>query len=204
MKNPTRPRTSYQWFYMSKYHDVALDNPKLKNKRIIKKVAKMWRELSNDEKLPYIEMYKQDIVRYEMETDFISNGGGINDLNEINDVKYKYIKEKNLKKYENKCRDIWIFISNILLVLIFVFFMRELFKYKTYAFKTPNVRIPIPFYNLNINKKVCSLYDYDYDYNYNNLNSFNKSILEDKYHNFRNIEFYTYDVPSYEFSIYIP
>jgi len=76
---PKKAKTAYLYFTMAKRAEVQADNPKLKFGPIAKKLGEMWRELSEEEKAPYLAQAAGDKKRYESEKTKFDAGGDDNE-----------------------------------------------------------------------------------------------------------------------------
>ena len=66
-KRPKRPKTSYLYFCDEQRPIVKSQHPEFKVGEIMKELGKMWKELSQDGKTKYNELYEKDKARYEEE-----------------------------------------------------------------------------------------------------------------------------------------
>ena len=64
---PKRPKTSYLYFCEEKRPLVKNQHPEFKVGEIMKELGKMWKELPEDDKAKYNDLYQQDKARYEEE-----------------------------------------------------------------------------------------------------------------------------------------
>jgi hypothetical protein len=62
---PKKNKSSYLFFVTEKRAQVVSDFPELKGKDIVSKLAELWRELSDDEKKPFVDLAAKDKIRYE-------------------------------------------------------------------------------------------------------------------------------------------
>jgi len=69
-KNPDKPKkplTAYMFFCNTKRSDVMGENPGMSIGDVSKILGKMWKELSDEDKQPYVEMNTKDKERHEAE-----------------------------------------------------------------------------------------------------------------------------------------
>lgn len=67
-KNAPKKAISAYFFYIQERREqLKKENPKLDNKEIIVKMGAEWRELSDEQKKPYIDKAEADKKRYEEE-----------------------------------------------------------------------------------------------------------------------------------------
>lgn len=63
-KNPNRPLTAYILFFKSIRNEVQQQNPQLSNIQIMKEVAKKWKNLSEQERKPFVDKYNIAYEKY--------------------------------------------------------------------------------------------------------------------------------------------
>jgi hypothetical protein len=71
---PKRPLSSYMFFCQVQRETVKNENPEMKGKEITSELGRRWKELTEDEKQPYIRSQAEDKARYEAEV-AEANGG---------------------------------------------------------------------------------------------------------------------------------
>jgi hypothetical protein len=64
---PKRPKTGYIFFSAEERVKVKEDNPSLGFGDITKQVSAKWKEMTDDDKEPYLKLAQQDKERYEKE-----------------------------------------------------------------------------------------------------------------------------------------
>lgn len=67
MSGIKRPTSSYMFFTKLNREKVIAENPGIKFGQIAKKLGKMWKNMSNEEKEPYNKMAEEDKERYNKE-----------------------------------------------------------------------------------------------------------------------------------------
>ena len=99
---PKRGKSSYIFFCMDNRASVKADNPEMKAKDIIKELGTLWRNLSEEDKAPYIEQSKKDKLRYEKEIkDYIAP-----DIDQTQKQKKKFSGPKrSLTSYIYYCKE---------------------------------------------------------------------------------------------------
>ena len=63
-KAPKKVSNPYMFFLKTVSRDLRVANPHLKSNEIFALIGATWNSMSNDEKLPYMEMTENDKVRY--------------------------------------------------------------------------------------------------------------------------------------------
>jgi hypothetical protein len=79
VKDPNAPKrnlTSYFCFLREQRPLVVNDNPDLAAKDVVKELAKMWKELDEEEKNKYVKLAAIDKKRYEKDMDTYSKNNG--------------------------------------------------------------------------------------------------------------------------------
>ncbi len=64
---PKQAKSAYIFFCTAKREEVKAANPEMSSKDITKELGKMWGELSEEEKVPFVKQHDEDKVRYEAE-----------------------------------------------------------------------------------------------------------------------------------------
>lgn len=64
---PKRPRSAYLYFCQDVRSQVNDDNPEMNGKEVMKELGRLWKELSDKDKIPYNELSSKDKARYESE-----------------------------------------------------------------------------------------------------------------------------------------
>jgi len=65
---PKRPKTAYIFYCSDQRAKVKEEDPSLKFGDIAKKLSSQWKEMSEEEKDPYVKMAQQDKERYQKES----------------------------------------------------------------------------------------------------------------------------------------
>ncbi|KAA6398745.1 MAG: hypothetical protein EZS28_005729 [Streblomastix strix] len=64
---PKKALTAYQIYTAEKKEELKKETPELKDTDLVKKIGKLWKELSDEDKAPYTEKAEKDKERYQEE-----------------------------------------------------------------------------------------------------------------------------------------
>jgi len=102
-KGPKRALSAYMFFVKENRQKVIDKYPDLSFGEVGKKLGKLWAELTEDEKAPYVRLNKADKERYEREkANFESSGGGDDDEDEAPKKKKKVAPKKKAPPKKKK------------------------------------------------------------------------------------------------------
>ena len=66
-EGPKRAASAYILFCKEKREELGRSNPELKGKDVVVELAKMWKDTTEDEKLPYQKMHSEEVARSQQE-----------------------------------------------------------------------------------------------------------------------------------------
>jgi hypothetical protein len=96
-----KPVSAYVIFSNMKRAEVKSKNPELSPKEILSLLGKMWRELSDDDKVEYNELAAEDKVRYQKET---GTDSGVEKSKKETKPKKETVTETKPKETETKAK----------------------------------------------------------------------------------------------------
>lgn len=72
-KRPKQALSPYMFFVTQNRSKIVESNAEMRFEDVGRELGKRWRSMSTDEKAPYIELYKQDKIRYKADMEKLSN-----------------------------------------------------------------------------------------------------------------------------------
>ncbi len=63
---PRRPMSAFLFYSLGKRQQIKTDNPEMKNTEVSRVLGEMWRSLSDEERLPFVEREKEEREKYKL------------------------------------------------------------------------------------------------------------------------------------------